>query len=68
MVLKKVEQTLFGLREIKMKDNKTDKASQEAKVVLSQNKVGMGGCHLNKKEVFEHAWEKGVRLFDTGWG
>lgn len=31
-------------------------------------KVQVGGCHLNKEQVFNHAWEKGCRLFDSGFG
>ena len=31
-------------------------------------RVQVGGCHLNKQDVFNHAWSKGCRLFDTGWG
>lgn len=30
--------------------------------------IGLGGCHSNKEEVFEAAWEKGIRIFDDGWG
>lgn len=29
---------------------------------------GIGGCHPNKEEVYKTAWDKGIRIFDTGWG
>ena len=31
-------------------------------------KIGMGGCEPNKEEVFQHAWDRGVRVFDSGRG
>lgn len=29
---------------------------------------GMGGCHSNKEEVYQAAWDKGIRIFDSGYG
>lgn len=35
---------------------------------LNSVRVGVGGCHQNKEEVFKYAWDNGCSLFDDGWG
>lgn len=29
---------------------------------------GIGGCRGNKEEVYQTAWDKGIRIFDSGYG
>lgn len=29
---------------------------------------GIGGCEGNKEEIFQTAWDKGIRIFDSGYG
>ena len=29
---------------------------------------GMGGCRNNKEEVYQAAWDNGIRVFDSGYG
>ena len=28
---------------------------------------GIGGCRGNKEEVYQTAWDKGIRIFDSGY-
>ena len=30
--------------------------------------IGLGGCEGNKEEVFQYAWDRGIRFFDSGFG